>query len=67
VCTPRCGNGVTEAPELCDDGNADACGSCNASCGGLNPLPITGCPLEAGCALDTDCASGDCEDRECVE
>jgi hypothetical protein len=67
VCAPRCGNGVIEAPELCDDGNPDACGNCSASCGAVNPLPITGCPLEAGCMVDTDCASANCEDGLCAE
>ena len=30
--TSTCGNGVIEGQEVCDDGNAFACGSCNALC-----------------------------------
>ncbi len=28
----RCGNGVLDEGEQCDDGNRDACGTCNADC-----------------------------------
>jgi cysteine-rich repeat protein len=29
---PVCGDGVKDFGEVCDDGNANACGTCNASC-----------------------------------
>lgn len=65
ICTAACGNGWVEGSELCDDGNTLACGSCNASCS-LPNLSVTGCSVGTGCMQAADCASGSCEDRECV-
>ncbi len=32
---PRCGNGLVEKGEVCDDGNTSACGQCSAMCSQL--------------------------------
>jgi cysteine-rich repeat protein len=56
VCTSVCGNGLAEPGEACDDGNVDACGTCNADCTAVNAT-VTGCPVGSGCLSDTDCLS----------
>ncbi|MBK8156753.1 MAG: DUF4215 domain-containing protein [Streptococcus sp.] len=33
-CTPTCGNGKVEGPEICDDGNAIDNAGCKADCSG---------------------------------
>jgi cysteine-rich repeat protein len=38
----RCGNGVVDAGEVCDDGNALACGLCNATCTAIIGAPAHG-------------------------
>jgi hypothetical protein len=59
---PQCGNGVIEAGETCDDGNALACGTCNATCSGTG----TGtCPVGTGCTGNGVCASGTCVNKFC--
>ncbi|MFN2427285.1 MAG: hypothetical protein ABR587_12650 [Candidatus Binatia bacterium] len=37
-----CGDGTTTPPEQCDDNNADACGSCNATCTATQLASATG-------------------------
>jgi hypothetical protein len=63
-CAANCGNGIPEGPERCDDGNADACGTCNSTCSGSGPGAT--CPVDMGCASDADCQSGSCFDGLCV-
>lgn len=63
LCT-SCGNGITEAGEFCDDGNALNCGPCNSTCTG----PGTGflsCPLGAGCNANNVCFQPNCENGTC--
>jgi cysteine-rich repeat protein len=39
----RCGDGIVKPPEVCDDGNANACGQCSATCDAVvTPAPATG-------------------------
>jgi cysteine-rich repeat protein len=47
---PKCGNGLVEKGEVCDDGNASACGQCNGNCTSLvQPAVATGSiQVEAG-------------------
>ena len=59
---PKCGNGIIEAGETCDDGNALACGSCNATCSGTG---TGGCPVGTGCTVNGDCASKTCVNKFC--
>jgi len=60
----RCGDGILEIPELCDDGNLDSGDGCDANC------TLTGCgngivtPGEA--CDDGNLASGDCCDASCA-
>ena len=44
--------------EACDDGNTNACGTCNATCGGVGTGAT--CPVGTGCVDDTDC-TGMCD------
>ena len=64
-CAPRCGDGVKDSGESCDDNNNLACGTCNASCNGAG----TGATCTAGtrCKTDADC-TGTCDPstRLCV-
>ena len=34
---PYCSDGTTTCPEVCDDGNTDACGTCSATCSAQQP------------------------------
>ncbi|HEY8429216.1 MAG TPA: DUF4215 domain-containing protein, partial [Sandaracinaceae bacterium] len=53
-----CGDGIVAGAETCDDGNPDACGTCNDSCNG----PGTGlCDDGTGCRDDADCESSFCD------
>jgi hypothetical protein len=50
---PVCGNGVVEGSESCDDGWADECGACNATCSGPGSGSTCGdgvlCPETESC------------------
>jgi cysteine-rich repeat protein len=50
VRVPRCGNGVRESDEECDDGNTVAGDCCSATCA------VEACA--AGCNVDSDCPCG---------
>ncbi|MGD2063040.1 MAG: hypothetical protein PVF51_05595, partial [Nitrospirota bacterium] len=63
-CEAECGNGVVKPPEVCDDGNADDCGACDATCTG--PGDGMTCLGGTGCTADTDCASGMCDAGQCA-
>lgn len=60
---PRCGDGVVQAPEQCDDGNAVAGDGCEADCtltpstGGNGGPTVVECPH----AMDAPLASGVCQ------
>lgn len=60
----RCGDGVTEAPESCDDGNSLSGDGCDANC------TVTGCGngiLTPGEACDdANAAAGDCCSPTCT-
>jgi len=60
-----CGNGMVEPElsEVCDDGNTDACGTCNSICRATVTGP--GCRSGTLCAADAVCASGNCEGGVC--
>ena len=59
---PVCGNGIVEAGEVCDDGNALACGTCNANCSAVG----TGtCPVGTGCSANEVCTSMTCTNKFC--
>ena len=67
-----CGNGVVEGLEACDDGFADACGTCNTNCTGLGTGASCGdgiiCPELEACddeATDTPTCDSDCTSIEC--
>jgi cysteine-rich repeat protein len=52
----RCGNGVLDPDEECDDGNADACDGCSATC------TLEGCGnhvVEADCGEECDDGNAD--------
>ncbi len=58
-----CGNGVREGTEVCDDGFADACGTCNATCTGAGSGALCGdgatCPQVEACddGFANDCGA----------
>jgi cysteine-rich repeat protein len=56
---PLCGNGVLDPGEVCDDGNANACGTCSADCLSVNTM-VQGCQSGFGCAQAADCANNNC-------
>jgi hypothetical protein len=63
MCVAECGNGIVETPEACDDGNTDACGTCNDTCSAAG----TGtCPNGTGCNANGVCTSGKCVAKLCV-
>lgn len=64
-CMSVCGDGVVQTGEACDDGNNDACGTCNAACTATNAT-VTGCVLGIPCASNADCLSGGCAGGVCV-
>ena len=37
-CAPICGDAMVLGGEVCDDGNADACGTCSDDCGATQPI-----------------------------
>lgn len=59
----ECGNGIVEAPEVCDDNRTDDCGSCNATCTGPGTGSVCGdgqvCPETETCDdnFTDDCGS----------
>ena len=58
-----CGDGVVcIASEICDDNNADDCGSCSGDC---QTLGGGFCPPGIGCTDNTDCYSLDCAGGVC--
>ena len=62
TCVAVCGNGIMETGETCDDGNTEACGTCNATCGG----PGTGfCPAGTACTTNAVCTSNNCATNLC--
>jgi cysteine-rich repeat protein len=61
-CVAECGNGILETPEVCDDGNTDACGPCNATCSAAGAGT---CPVGTGCTTDAVCTSGMCVANVC--
>jgi cysteine-rich repeat protein len=63
-CVAECGNGVLETPEACDDGNTDACGTCNATCTAAGTGAT--CPIGTGCESNGDCTSGNCVANLCA-
>jgi len=64
LCTLDCqvaryGDGYVRAgAELCDDGNANQCGTCNATC--QASMAGGNCPVGVGCLSNADCASNFC-------
>jgi cysteine-rich repeat protein len=52
---PFCQNEIVEAGEACDDGNADPCDGCSASC-----------VLEFGCGDGSACGLEECDDGNAV-
>jgi hypothetical protein len=58
-----CGDGLVDAPEICDDNNTDSCGTCSADC--LTSQAGGDCPPGSGCAAHIDCLSGSCLDGLC--
>jgi hypothetical protein len=61
----QCGDGVVEGSEVCDDFNADACGTCSFDC---SSSQIGGdCPVGSGCGSNDDCLSGLCELNVCAD
>lgn len=65
-----CGNGVVEASESCDDGNAQGGDGCSATCA-LETGYVCGTPGQPcahACATDVDCAAGTyCQSGICVQ
>jgi cysteine-rich repeat protein len=65
ACAAVCGNGVVDSGEVCDDGNALACGTCNDTCSAVNGV-VTGCPVSTTCVANADCASAHCTAGTCT-
>ncbi|MBU1238642.1 hypothetical protein KJ865_02940, partial [Myxococcota bacterium] len=61
-----CGNGVLDEGETCDDGFADACGTCNEDCSGPGSGSICGdgevCPETEACDDGFTDACGSCNE-----
>src|SRR5262249_58442449 len=60
----RCGNGVVEAPELCDDGNLVSGDGCDANCtptGCGNHVVTAGEQCDDGNVVSGDCCSATCQ------
>jgi cysteine-rich repeat protein len=64
-CAAQCGNSTTETGEACDDGNVDACGTCNATCTATNAAG-SGCAAGLSCKTSADCASNTCTAGICA-
>ncbi len=66
VITGPCGNGDLDDGEACDDGYADACGSCNADCSGPGSGSTCGdgqhCPEAEVCDDGYNDACGSCNE-----
>ena len=58
---PRCGNGVVETGEQCDDGNTSNNDGCLATCQTAECIPGQG-----GCADGNACTTDSCEEGRCV-
>jgi hypothetical protein len=54
ACT-ECGNGVVDNGEVCDDYNADVCGTCSDTCTSVQPGDD--CASGIGCGVTADCDS----------
>lgn len=54
------GQSTTQNCELCDDGNTDDCGTCNATCGTAGAQGAETCPEGTTCVDDRDC-TGRCD------
>lgn len=80
--TGRCGDGVLDPGEQCDDGNDSDLDECTSSCrvstcvdgirsGGESDVdcggPCRACEVCAGCEGDDDCLGGICDEGVCVE
>ncbi len=64
-CIAVCGNGIKETPdEVCDDGNASSCGTCDALCTAV--VAGEACPIGTGCATNADCVRNSCSGGVCV-
>ena len=63
LCVAECGNGVVEPGELCDDGNTNACGPCNATCSATGAGT---CPAGTACNANAVCTSGMCVAAACM-
>jgi cysteine-rich repeat protein len=59
--TARCGNGVVEGAEECDDGNANNNDGCLANCRDAECIPGQG-----GCTDANSCTTDTCEEGRCV-
>ena len=60
---PLCGNGSTEPPELCDDGNLVSGDGCDANCtptGCGNGVVTAGEECDDGNTISGDCCSATC-------
>jgi cysteine-rich repeat protein len=66
---PQCGNGVVEAPEVCDDGNREAGDGCDVNCASDetcgNGYRDAGEACDDGNTVDGDTCQADCELPTC--